>query len=96
MGKFRAGDTVTITTTVKFSEGDDGTVILESRAIHHRDELTLVCPVLGDNEEVTITDEECNRTSPATVRATFGEKAWLELCNGQMITVNAIDVHRKT
>lgn len=96
MGKFRPGDIVSVTATVKYGEGEDGKVILENRTVVHSSEITLVCPFLDANEEVTITDEECNRTSTATVRATHGELAWLELEGGQMITRNAIDVNRKT
>lgn len=95
MGKFRTGDLVSIQTTVRYGDDDSENVVLEHRAVFHRDEVTLVCPALLANEEVTITGENCNRTSPATVRATHGQLAWLELADGQMISVNAIDVHRK-
>ncbi|THK33979.1 hypothetical protein EHS39_32910 [Ensifer sp. MPMI2T] len=96
MTKFRDGDLVSVLARVRFADTEENErVILDIQTSYNRDDITLVCPALHANEEVTITNANSGSSETALVRGAHGKHAWLELNDGQMITINAIDVHRK-
>lgn len=96
MAKFRDGDLVSVMARVKYADTEENPfVILDIHTSYNREDVTLVCPALNANEEVTIGEDNSGRSETARVRGTHGKHAGLELNDGQMITVNAIDINRQ-